>query len=269
MKNVKLYNLTFGVLFALQSLILNAQEPEAKTRVVGKALIGIDDTNYVIQTDKYYYKIVKNKISKQLSKRLETAALNGQKLTITLPNRGIELVWPISFNRKNNVHPNTVLTAKKSKIKKGADHIQLNGTLMLSMAEPYYLVQVNETIYQIKKSALDKQQLNALNSVQVGSPINIELLPKAISYTWNYHTYTSRTIASIPENDSVSENASYVRINGTILYSASEPSIIVQSEDHYYQLKRNSISTQEPQLLDVHGARVKLVVPLKGIEFSW
>lgn len=241
-------------------------------RLEGRSLATLTEDYFVVQTDKFFYKINKNGLASDLKVKLENGALNNQNLAVNIPQEKIEYIWPVVFWESNKQLKKDYELNKNElafNISTNAKKIQLKGVLALSFSPDYYLIQGSDTVYQLKKSSLSKEQLNVIKQIGIGGQISISIPKSAINYSWNFKQIISRNVASIEEPDEMSLNETYLTLKGTVLYSASEPTVIVQSKDLIYHLKRKGVLTKTPKLLGINGARIQLMVPVNAVEFFW
>lgn len=253
-----------------------AEERSELVQLAGKSLFSFTQDHFIIETDRYFYKITKKGLSTAMLSKLENATINNESIALKISSRHIEYVWPTvalgtscCWNGKSKTDYNATAEEIVAKVAESNGRIRLNGNLVLSLSEPYYLIQVKDAVYQLKKSALTNEQTKELNKVSLGSQISISVHQSAVNYSWNLKQNVSRNIASVEERDELSLNKSFMRLKGTVLYSANEPIVIVQSKDMVYHLKRKGILTKNPKLLDVNGSKIQLIVPVNDIEFFW
>lgn len=260
------------VFFAGMSGSILADEKPGYLKLQGKSLFSFTPDHFILQSDKYFYKISKNGLSVDLVAKLEKSALNNENITVQIPNKKIDYIWPAVFSgsgAKSTAVYATTAAELAAEVTENNGRVQLKGNLILSFSEPYYLIQVNNSIYQLKKSALSNTQIKELQKINLGGRINLSVSQSAVSYTWNFKQDVSRNIASLEEPDEILTNKSYMTLKGTVLYSVNEPIVIIQSSNVVYHIKRKGIVTKNPKLLDVHGSKIQLIVPINEVEFFW
>jgi hypothetical protein len=239
----------------------------------GRALFSFDDNYYTLQTDRYFFRLSKKEMDQELSRQIEKSVFSGKRISITVPSIHIRHAWPAIYSGTNLSNRESFENIKKNmvtieKIEPG--FTQINGKLLLSFDEPYYLVQIDETIMKITKSDLSPDQQSEISKVNIGSEISFSVPTKAVNMTWLFKPDKQRNIASFVENlDALERNQTFAKIKGTVLYSANEASVIVQSQSLFFQLNKLGISTRTPQALEVIGSKIQLVVPNDKIEFIW
>lgn len=263
-------------IFASLGLLLGGvygRSQDISVPLSGRALFSFDDNYYTMETDKYFFRLSKKEMDQELSRQIEKSVFSGKRISIAVPSIHIKHAWPVIYSGTNlsgresfeNIKKNMV-TIKK--IEPG--FTQIKGQLLLSFDEPYYLVQIDETIVKITKSDLNPDQQSEISKVNIGSEISFSVPTKAVNITWLFKPDKQRNIASFVEDlDAVERNQTFAKIRGTVLYSANEASVIVQSQSLFFQLNKLGISTRTPQALEVIGSKIQLVVPNDKIEFIW
>jgi hypothetical protein len=150
-----------------------------------------------------------------------------------------------------------------------SDQLVLSGNLVNSFIDDEYLIQAQDTVYELKKSDLSKDQIKELKKISPGGLVHLSIPRKVVHHSWSFKPQASRSIASVEEPDTTFKNKSYMELTGTILYSANPATVAVQSKNSIYHLKRQSIVTEKPSLLDAYSSKVKLIIPNRDIEFTW
>lgn len=242
----------------------------------GKSLFSFTQEHFIFQTDKYFYKISKKGLPAEKIKKFENATISNANIKMTISSHQINQVWPVAtpgnsccWSGISKTDYNSTVNELVTGITENSGKINLVGKLTLSFSEPYYLIQVNDEIFQINKSVLTKIQQDELNTKIFGSQVSLSIPKQAISYSWSFKQEVSRNIASADEEDEILLNKSFMNLKGTVLYSANEPVVIIQSKNMFYQIKRAGILMKNPQSLDVNGSKVQLIVPVKDIDFFW
>ena len=272
------YLIVISSIYAVMLGLPQSMFADTKSNVLplqGRSLATLTEDYFVVQTDKFFYKIARNGLAPDLSLKLEKGVINNQHLAFNIPQEKIEYVWPVVF-WESTKQPENINELNKNELDtnklENAGKVQLTGVLALSFSAEYYLIQSGYTVYQLKKSSLSQEQLSALKQVGIGEQISIAIPKSSINYSWNFKQVVSRNIASVTpraELDEMSLNETYLTLKGTVLHSASESTVIVQSKDLIYHLKRNGVLTKTPKLLATNGARIQLMVPVNAIEFFW
>lgn len=269
-------NLIAKLVVFLCSVLLFKQEVSAeksdRIQLYGKPLFSFTQDHFIIETDKAYYKISKKGLPAPLLTKLEKSLINNKQIEFEIAQNKIEYSWPVvnSMSDSNRSTVHDVVSNEPSVIKDvKTGQLTLNGHFVSSFVDGEYLIQVNDTIYQIKKSNLPDSQVHELNKLSQGEDVHIFIPQESVHYSWSFKPQASRMMASIEEPDATSKNKTYTELTGTILYSANPATVAVQSKNSIYHLKKQSIVTEKPSLLDVHSSKVKLIIPNQDIEFSW
>lgn len=241
-------------------------------RISGRTLSTFAEDSFVLETDKYNYKIEKTILSKEVVRMLERASGQSKLVQVEIPRKAIQYIWP---SRKVNVSDSdtrkysqfTQRLAVEAKENKGL--VSLKGTSVYSFSEPYFLVEVGQSIYQLKKSSLSKEQRSLLDAVYPGDRVEIAVKKSAVGLSWNFKQSVARGVASAQPMDEVKYFGSSIQVKGTLLHSFDDPFVLVQSQDAIYQIRRNEISTLVPKALDRPGSSVQLQAPVRAVELIW
>lgn len=268
-------NLIAKLVVFLCSVLLFKQDANAekseRIQLYGKPLFSFTQDHFIIETDKAYYKIAKKDLPANLLTKLEKSLINNKQIEFEIAQNKIEYSWPVAntmTTAAQDVVSNEPSVVKDAK----TGQLTLNGSFVSSFADGEYLIQANDAIYQLKKSDLSDSQVQALNKLSQGEDVHVSIPQEAVHYLWSFKPQASRmiaSIASIEEPDATFKNKSYTELTGTILYSANPATVAVQSKNSIYHLKKQSIVTEKPSLLNVHSSKVKLIIPNQDIEFSW
>jgi hypothetical protein len=147
--------------------------------------------------------------------------------------------------------------------------VSLRGNTAFSFSEAFFLIQVNDGVYQIRKSALSSEQIEHLTKAGAGGEVDISIPTKAVDLAWSFKQPVIRKTASVENTDKVKMGKSEVGLIGTVLYSFDEPLVLVQSNDVIYQIQRKMISTATPAAFDNPGSKVQLTTPIEAVQFVW
>lgn len=253
---------TAGIFVMLMSATNSASSVDLQ--IQGKSLFTFSRRHFVVQAEKVFYQIEKKGVPPATLSKLEQTAVNGGTIAFSIPRSKIEYIWP----NPDSVAAETVsATAEESTAEAG--RIVLRGTSQLSFSEEHFLVQDQDSVYQIAKSALSEKEIGKFAKAGPGASLVITVPEAAIQGTWSFKQNPSRTLASFEEPDAFEFRDSLLIMRGTILYSADNQFVIVQSGSTVYRLRRNGIATNRPELLDLNGSRVNLTVAVANIAASW
>lgn len=268
MKNLdlKLVALLCSMLFLRQGFAVEKEEP---IRLRGKSLFTFEQDHFIFETDKAYFKIDRKGLSKGLLNKFENSTLNDKEIEFEISSKKLKYSWPVTISTDDSnlqiVNNNKTVTSINEK----NGLLNLEGKLMVSFSDEDCLIQVKDTVYQFKKSVLTQNQNEQLRLANIGSNVKLSIPKESVNYSWSFAAPVTRNIASIDEPDETIRNKSYMELTGTVLYSANQNTIAVQSKDSIYHVKRRNVITPKPELLDIHGSKVKLIIPTKDIEFTW
>lgn len=246
------------------SLFAETGQAAGDIQIQGKSLFTFTSDHFVIQSDKYFYKVSKIGLPPATQFKLENSTGNGELISVDIPRSKIEYSWP-------NLHSayDGRFAAAQEEPKAEDGQIILNGSLQLSFSDEYFFIQAQDSVYQVKKSALSEKQIRSLLQTNTNTRIIIAIPHEAIQGAWSFKQNLSRNIASVDVPDSFEVVNSILTLNGIILYSANDGFVTVQSGARIYQLKRIGISTKQPELLNVPGSKVYLTLPVANIEAHW
>lgn len=253
---------TAGIFFLLMSAMIRASAEDLQ--IQGKLLFTFSGMHFVIQAEKAFFQAEKKGLPPATLSKLEKSTGSNEMIAVKIPRSKIVYIWP-------NVGPvpvGTVTEIAEEPIAE-AGRIILRGTPQVSFSEEHFLILDQNSVYQITKSALSEKEIEKFAKAGLGARIVIAVPEAAIKGFWSFKQNPSRTIASIEEPDAVEVRNSMLTMRGTILYSADNQFVIVQSGPTIYRLRRNGIGTKRPELLDLNGSRVDLTVAVANIAASW
>ena len=255
-------NLMAGLFLLL--LFAETSKGAEEMQIQGKSLFTVTSDYFIIQSDNYFYKVSKIGLASATLSQLEKSVGNSDLITVVLPRNKIEYTW----QNQHSVHDGRFV-AEQEEPKAEVGQIVLNGRLQLSFSDEHFIIQGQDSVFQVKKSALSAEQIATVSLTAVGNQLVIAVPKKAIQDTWSFKQNLSRNIASVEDPDSFEVVNSILTISGVILHSFDDGFVTVQSGGRIYQLKRTGINTIQPELLDFPGSRVYLTLPVADIEAQW
>ena len=237
----------------------------------GKPLFSFTQDHFIVETDKAYYKIAKKGLPSSLLSKLEKSVISNKEIEFEIAQNKIDYSWPVSepIETIAQLVPQNETLSLQSDSNNKDGQMTLSGNLVNSFIDDEFLVQTQDTIYELKKSDLSKDQINELAQIKPGGRVHLSIPQTAVHHSWGFKPQASRTVASIEEPDTTLKNKTYMELTGTILYSANPETVAVQSKNSIYHLKRQSIVTEKPSLLDSYSSKVKLIIPTRDVEFTW
>ena len=147
-----------------------------------------------------------------------------------------------------------------------ADTPDYRRSLVYSFTDSHYLIQVDDTVFQIKRLGLAPNETIDLAKIILFGHVNLTA-PKVNA---QLEKRSSRSIASAEFLDSVSIDNNYLSIAGTMLYSGgNQPIVIMKSNAYIYQVKRDRLATATPELLNLPQSKMQLVIPIIDVEYIW
>ncbi len=241
-------------------------------KLTGTALFSFTADYYMLQTDRYIYKIAKQSLAPDLRVIFDSASEQGKRLSLDLPRSSIAYLWPRQpYEQKNDglkTH-NKIASQLVGEAKKNHGQVSLKGNVAYSFLPDSILVQVGDSVYQVSKSALEASQISQLENVGNGARVEINIPEKAVSLVWSYKQNPVRKVASAELGDSASLRGSNLVIKGTVIYSFNQSQVLVQSNDTFYQIQKRFVVTKTPNALDNPGSKVRLFAPIEAVEFAW
>lgn len=255
-------SITAGLFSFLLFAIINASAEDMK--IQGKSLFTFSSSHFVIQAEKAFYQVERKGLSLTTLSKLEKSTMNSEIVVVNIPRNKIEYIWP---NLGNVPAVSVAAIAEEPPAEVG--RIVLRGTLQVSFSEEHFLMQNQSAVYQIAKAALSEKEIEKFTKAGIGANQVISVPEAAIQSSWSFRQNPSRTIASIEEPDAFEVRNSMLTMRGTVLYSADNQFVIVQSGPTVYRLRRNGIATKRPELLDLNGSRVNLTVAVANIAAYW
>lgn len=262
MKNVLM------ILVSFISVTTGAFTKEENIELKGISLFSFTPSHYILQGDKYVYKINKSALSSTLQEKMENSSANGKYMVITIPKASVEYLWMSPEQNTTNYKKMIQKINQEAKEHKG--QLTLVGKVAFSFADDFYLIQVNEDVYQIKKANLGKDVHDLIARAGVGGQVNIVLPSQSVNLVWSYRVAPARSTASVTrfEDKAILKNEN-LEIKGTVLLSQDEPLVLIQSENTLFQLERAKLSSEYKKYLDNPGSRIEISAPIAAVKFVW
>ncbi len=241
----------------------------------GELLLTTDNHHFVVQTDKYFFRINRAKLDADLQRRLEQAAFAHAKARFSTPGDSIELRWP------------TVLPPGKSSLKELerevpdkvqvlGDKIAVKGKLALSFNDEHFLVQSDGKLYRLDRKSLNADLNQSLEKTSIGDKVNLTVDLASAQHVGTLID-SSRMPASVAQADRTQDEAitfgkGMLRIVGTLVHSFDTPLVIIQVKDTFLQLKRDGLvftDGTKPADIEKPGRHVNVQAPLHAVDFIW
>lgn len=237
----------------------------------GRSLFSFAPDYFLVQTERYIFKIKRANLPPNSQFLLENASTQGNVIQVNVPRRSVEFLWPTRpYNNLEDTaqkyHAMTTRLGSQARLHDG--RLILNGQSKLSFSGEYYLVEVDDAIYQLKKAALLPGQSTRLEQIGPGGRVDIVVPREALQSAWSLKTEPGPQLQR-QLNDEIAISEKVIKIRGTVLYSFNDPLVLVQSRGYIFQIRKNRIATKTPQLLDIPGSKIRLSAPIEAIEFSW
>ncbi len=265
---MKKTKLVIGILLA--SLSGAAAQALDRVTLSGLALYSFSATHFLVQSERYVYKVKKSELSDVERVMIDQASEQNLMVRIAVNRRAIEFLWPVNPYERQEKAVSQSKLAKKilNEANSRAGKITLKGTTVLSFSDPFVLVQVNDKIYRVGKAALSAQTNKAINEQGLGARVALTVPLSSVDLVWSNEV--SRGPASVEKSlDEVEVVATGLHLKGTVLSSFSEPETVIQAKGVFFQLKKKQISTNDRKKLEAPGSAIELTVPMAGVEFLW
>lgn len=141
--------------------------------------------------------------------------------------------------------------------------------LVYSFNDSYYLIQVNDFVYQVKNLDLAAQDIYRLKKIILEahvSTVNSSVKKDSV--------IDRRFLASEEFEEAVRISDEGLTIFGTLLSNDSyndsnSPFLILKSNDYIYQIKRQHFFTLTPELLNSHQSKIEVSVPIEDVQYIW
>ena len=255
-------------LIVFTSTEANSQSANHAT-LSGVAIHTLEEANFVIQTDRYFLRVQKSKLSSDVVAKLAADLGSNQKRVHIIPHQAVSHTWPINtmsyLNKqyKSKSEPRDYVFPKK-------DGIEFAGTVAFSSVDSHYMLLSRGKLYLVLKSALSRSQYVWMSKVSVGERIEILFEPTAIQLAGQFtETVDAANGPSEPELETVIVDGPNISIAGVVLHSFSDPMVIVRSQKTYFQLNRSLLEASIRRKLDQPGSFVKIRAPSAAISFVW
>lgn len=240
-----------------------AWSAESAPNIKGRVHATTDDTHFVLQTEKFFVRINRSKIPIEMQQRLLRASLANAVTEVSAPGEAIEQTWPTVEVRKNEIQ--NLKVAAPELLRVIGDKVQLRGTVEYSTDASQFLILSGQRLYELKTKDLSPQQVSYLNARNVGDDINMTLSSKDARRVGTIQQPPPVNGSAIP-NDFYLEDNGEIHLVGTLVHSFSDPLIIVQVENAFFQLLKSRLP---PGDFDSPGKTVEIKAPMSAIDFVW
>lgn len=267
MRNLQeITNRASAVFWILLSVNAWATEDPKTVTLTGTPIFTFTNDHIVLQSEAYFYKISKQNLNEVILKKINHAVLHHSDITLNLSAQDISYAWPVNYQAEKVPQAKDKLVMQ---VQEFDNKMNFTGELLFSFADRFVFLMVDGTVYEIEKTRLSQSEQKNLNKHNYGDIVKLSVPKSAVQNNWSFKPQVQRQVASVPEPENVHVNKSYISIRGTIQYSSDDPSVIVQSQNNIYHLKRDAIVSRQPSSLNVVGSKVELIVPHNGVEFFW
>ncbi|MBN8541207.1 MAG: hypothetical protein J0L82_12520 [Deltaproteobacteria bacterium] len=241
-----------------------ASSAERVPNIKGRVHATTDDSHFVMQTEKFFVRINRSKLSPEMQIRLLKASLANIETEVAPPAGAIDLKWPnVQIHQKSDLQELTLKEPEYFRVL--GEKVQLRGTVGFSTDSSVFLILSGLQLYQLKGEALSEAQATYLESKNVGDSINLTLdLGKA--QKMGSIQQPSATVGEPQKPDRFLAGKGTFEITGTLVHSFSDPLVIVQVETTFFQLKRNLLPKGE---FSSPGKTVDFKAPMSAIDFVW
>jgi hypothetical protein len=141
--------------------------------------------------------------------------------------------------------------------------------LVYSFNDSYYLIQVNNFIYQIKNLDLADQDAYLLKKIILEG--HVTTVNSSIK---NDSLLARRFMASEEFKEIVRISDEGLTISGTLLYNdlyndSTSTFLIIKSNDYIYQVKKQHIFSSTPELQNSYQSKIEVSVPIEDVKYIW
>ena len=141
--------------------------------------------------------------------------------------------------------------------------------LVYSFNDSYYLIQVNNFIYQIKNIDLADQDAYLLKKIILEG--HVTTVNSSIK---NDSLLARRFMASEEFKEIVRISDEGLTNSGTLLYNdlyndSTSTFLIIKSNDYIYQVKKQHIFSSTPELQNSYQSKIEVSVPIEDVKYIW
>lgn len=240
--------------------------------IAGVAIHTFEDSHYVIQTDRYFFRVEKSKLTPDVRTELDRAVQESRWRGFAIPHQAISDAWPVSpspddaavrFSKTNS-------TRRQDHIIRQGDQVEIAGTVAISFQASHYIFLSNGKLYLILKSALSEKENKQFEKLSIGEPAELSIPAKSLRYAGRFSVPVDSTrVADIARPEGASTNHGHLTISGVVLLSFSDPLVLVRANQIYFQLKRAMIEDPVSGNLNRPGSFVKVRAPIEAVDFVW
>jgi hypothetical protein len=259
------FNVTSVAVLSMATAISTvASSAERVPNIKGRVHATTDDSHFVMQTEKFFVRINRSKISPEMQKRLLKASLANIETEVTPPADAIDLKWPtVQIHHKSDLQELTLKEPEYFRVL--GEKVQLRGTVGFSTDSSLFLILSGLQLYQLKGEALSEAQATYLKSKNVGDSINLTMDFGKAQKVGSFQQPPA-TIVEPQNPDRFLAGKETFEIVGTLVHSFSDPLEIVQVETTFFQLKKSLLPKRE---FGSPGKTVDFKAPMSAIDFVW
>lgn len=139
--------------------------------------------------------------------------------------------------------------------------------------DSYYLIQVNDFIYQIKNLELAAQEAYLLKKIVLEG--HVATVNSSVKSSVKKDSILARRFMASEEfKEVVRISDEGLTISGTLLYNdlyndSTSSFLIIKSNDYIYQVKKQHIFTSMPELLNSYQSKIEVSVPIEDVKYIW
>lgn len=239
-------------------------------QVKGRAMYSFESGYYYLQTDEYVYKINRQKLNKDVAKKVEKASAGANALDVSIPRTAVVFLWPSPYMLEDVKPPKgfaRVVASIQDSVKTKGGQLSLHGTSMYSFKKETSLVLVRDQLYELQASMLPVKSRKLLDSP--GARVSIDAPIEAVKLVGTFKGEAAKGPAGHQLRDAFEVVGDNTRLVGVLLCSFEEPYLLVQSEGKIYKVRRDEIKTDTPEKLDNPGTKMQMSFPVDAIDFAW
>ncbi len=241
-----------------------ASSAERLPNIKGRVHATTDDSHFVMQTERFFVRINRSKISPEMQNRLLKASLANVETEVAPPADAIDLQWPtVQIHDQGELKELKINEPEYFRVM--GDKVQLRGTVGFSNDSSMFLILSGVQLYQLTGETLSEAQAAYLKSKTIGDSINLTMdLGKAVSV--GSFQQPPGTASEPQKPDRFLAGRDTFEIVGTLVHSFSDPLVIVQVEKTFIQLKKSLVPKEA---LGSPGKTVEFKAPMSAIDFVW
>lgn len=241
-----------------------ASSGERIPNIKGRVHATTDDSHFVMQTEKFFVRINRSKLSPEMQKQLLKASLANVETEVAPPVDAIDLKWPtVQIHHQSELQELTLNEPEYFRVL--GEKVQLRGTVGFSTDSSLILILSGLQLYQLKGETLSQAQATYLKSKNIGDSINLTVDLGKAQRVGSFQQLPA-TSGEPEKPDRFLTSKETFEIVGTLVHSFSDPLVIVQVDTTFFQLKKSLLPKGE---LDSPGKTVDFKAPMSAIDFVW